>query len=430
MPRARERLGNQAEVGEARLEAQHERRVLAAGVERDQLALREPASAGERLEVGAVLAAVARLERVEAARRGRRGVEAPEPRLELAHDGRRPDRRRVVEHEQRAQRRDGLAEAVEGAPLELAVERAHARVRLGSELGAELDAEGGAAERGEPREAQGARDWTLTPARSSASRTARATPSAFGLSPCRHRVSAATASSRAVDRPHDAVAGEAHRRLRRGLRVAHDRTRPRAGDEPPGAVVGAIDEGLGRIAQAAGKGGALHRLRSGEADEHEPAARARGAARDRRGELGVVDGLVVERAVRLDVAQRRAVGRGEREQRAHLVEHVGLDLGGRRLDLAAAEAAQVEVARVRADRDARARGERDRAVDHPRVAGVEAAGHVRRGHVLEQGLVGAQRPGSEALAEVRVQVDPQHRRPCGPRALSPSAVAASGPAPS
>jgi hypothetical protein len=272
----------------------------------------EPASAGERLEVGAVLAAVASRARgggPAAGAESRCPSRASSSRTTAA--GGSPPRRRAraasaASGRPRGSRRRGAARARGRA--------AHARVRLGSELGAELDAEGGAAERGEPREAQGARDWTLTPARSRrlahgachAERVRIVAVQAQGVG-CDRELCA-------VDRPHDAVAGEAHRCLRRGLRVAHDCARPRAGDEPPGAVVGAIDEGLGRIAQAAGKSGALHRLRPGEADEHEPATRARGAARDRRGELGVVRGLVVERAVRLHVAQRRAVGRGEREQ--------------------------------------------------------------------------------------------------------------------
>ena len=126
--------------------------------------------------------------------------------------------------------------------------------------------------------------------------------------------------------------------------------------------------------------------------------------------------------MRLDVAERRAVRAREGQQRAHLVDDVGLDLGRGDAHLAPAEPAQVEVARVGADRDALARRAGDGPVDDRGVAGVEAARHVGRGDVVEERLVRAHRPGPEGLADVRVQVDAARPRPLAPV----EAAAASG----
>ncbi len=201
-----------------------------------------------------------------------------QPRLELAHDGRRPDRRRVVEHEQRAQRRDGLAEAVEGTPLELAIERAHARVRLGGERVAELDAEGGAAE---PGETAGSSSCERLDADSRALQRL-----AHGA---RHaeRVRVVAVQAQRV--------GCAPRALRRRSSARRDRGRcvppspprlagrsrpPRAasGRRAPGAVVGAVDEGLGRDSAGRRQG----RRPASPASRRGRRARARGSRARRR----------------------------------------------------------------------------------------------------------------------------------------------------
>jgi hypothetical protein len=105
------------------------------------------------------------------------------------------------------------------------------------------------------------------------------------------------------------------------------------------------------------------------------------------------------------VGEVGAVGPGEGRHRTHLVENVGLDLGGVGRDLAAPEAPQVEVARVRPDRDPRAHRPGDGAIDDGRVPGVEPAGHVGRGDVDEHGLVRAHGVGPEGLPEVGVEID-------------------------
>jgi hypothetical protein len=60
---------------------------------------------------------------------------------------------------------------------------------------------------------------------------------------------------------------------------------------------------------------------------------------------------------------------------------------------------------VGAHRDAREHRELDGTVDHRRISGVKAAGNVGRRDDLQEPEVVAHRPGSEALAEVGVEVD-------------------------
>ena len=61
---------------------------------------------------------------------------------------------------------------------------------------------------------------------------------------------------------------------------------------------------------------------------------------------------VVERAVRLDVAQAHAFGRRNRRQRAELIQHQVSGLGRRHRDLAASKAGQVGEPGVRTAGDA------------------------------------------------------------------------------
>ena len=111
----------------------------------------------------------------------------------------------------------------------------------------------------------------------------------------------------------------------------------------------------------------------------------------------------------------------ERGEGAHLVEDVRLDLVGLRRDRTASEPAQVPVAGMRAHGHPAADGQGDRAVHHARVAAVEAAGDVGGRDEGEHAGVVAERVGSEALAQVGVQVDPHPipgpaRRPAPGRA--------------
>jgi len=73
------------------------------------------------------------------------------------------------------------------------------------------------------------------------------------------------------------------------------------------------------------------------------------------------------------VHHARAVGAGEGLQRADLVQHVALDVGGIRVDAAPAEAAQIGKAGMRTHRDAGLDGEGHSAVHDRGVAGVKTA---------------------------------------------------------
>ena len=106
---------------------------------------------------------------------------------------------------------------------------------------------------------------------------------------------------------------------------------------------------------------------------------------------------------------------GEPGQRADLVEHVRGHVVRGQVHLPPAEADQVRVRHLGADHDPAGRRRGHGAQQRARVAGVEAAGHVRAGDHVEDGLVVAERPGAVRLADVGVEVD--HRS--GTRALVP-----------
>ena len=116
-------------------------------------------------------------------------------------------------------------------------------------------------------------------------------------------------------------------------------------------------------------------------------------------------------------------------QRAELVEHVGVQLGGRHVDPAAAEAGQVAVADLGADRDAAVGGSCADAAHGRRVAGVESARDVRAGHDVQQSLVVAEAPHAESLAKIGVQVDLHSVQGSAVR-LSPDRCPAPGAVPS
>ena len=113
--------------------------------------------------------------------------------------------------------------------------------------------------------------------------------------------------------------------------------------------------------------------------------------------------------MRLDVLEPDAFAFGDAGQRADLVDDQVLDLLRAQLHLAAAEAQQVGVAGMGADRDPVGARQPHGAPHRPRVAGVPAAGDVGRRHHRHQQRVLAHRPGAERLAQVGVQVDPHGR---------------------
>ena len=155
---------------------------------------------------------------------------------------------------------------------------------------------------------------TSMPSASSAARTARAIATASGESPCTQRDAASTRDERAVDRLDHALADEAHRAggdLRRvveeraGLAARRRASRrpgsrgrgtPRARSGSPAAARGALD-----LAAQAEHGERATEPVGERRDRGDDRVRLRGIRRDR----------VVERAVRLDVAD---VGAGVHER--------------------------------------------------------------------------------------------------------------------
>jgi hypothetical protein len=128
--------------------------------------------------------------------------------------------------------------------------------------------------------------------------------------------------------------------------------------------------------------------------------------------LLVVHDRVVQGAVRLDVAHPGPVHPAQGLQRPELVEHVVGQLSGADVEEAAAEPGEVAVAHLGPDHDPPGHREPAGVPQRGGVPGVEAAGHVRAGHAGQHGLVVAQGPVAEGLADVTVQVHTDgHRLP-------------------
>ena len=136
----------------------------------------------------------------------------------------------------------------------------------------------------------------------------------------------------------------------------------------------------------------------------------------------VLGGHVVQGAVGLHVLQGHPVGGAEGQQRAHLVLHIGLGLGGGAHQIPAAKAHQVGVAGVRAHGHARRFGGGHGFVHHQRVARMVAAGHVDRGDVLHHLAVQPDGVCAEALAQIAVQVYFVHKKTSLPGRRAPPDV--------
>ena len=123
---------------------------------------------------------------------------------------------------------------------------------------------------------------------------------------------------------------------------------------------------------------------------------------------GVVDRLVVERAVDLDMGQRGAVPISLAGHHEDLLDQVADHVRARR-DVAVehgqvrgpTEADAVPVRGMGTDRDPASRGRSNGACQHRSPTGMRAGGDVGRRDDLQQGLV-----VTDALPEVGVQVDP------------------------
>ena len=190
------------------------------------------------------------------------------------------------------------------------------------------------------------------PAASSAARTARASSTAPGVSPCTHTDS--TGDQQRACRPP---------RRRRRRRPSGRRARP----PPPGRAPGRRARGAGTSVPAGGVaavGEALARPCAGpppppSRSSAEPGSPSTGSGRSNAATAShhrprlrlVVDDGVVERAVRLDVGDPAAGGSGDPVERGQLVEHVVGQLGRFDVDEPAAEAGQVAVGHLGADGD-------------------------------------------------------------------------------
>ncbi len=209
---------------------------------------------------------------------------------------------------------------------------------------------------------------------------------------------------RTVHRLDGAVHGERHRTAHHRVRVGHHRARLAAGDQGAPGGVGAVGEGLGDTGEPR-LGGGREQPRAGQAEHGQRAARQSHPGHDGTGLVVVVDGAVVERAVRLDVGDGGPGGLGEDPERADLVRHLGGQFAGRDVHGAPSEARQVAVGDLGPDPHPALRGEVADATHHRGVARVEAAGDVGAGDDGEQGVVVGEGPAAEAFTEICVEVD-------------------------
>src|SRR5499433_1591134 len=122
-------------------------------------------------------------------------------------------------------------------------------------------------------------------------------------------------------------------------------------------------------------------------------------------QLEVVLEHVVLDAVRLHVLERGARRLHEGVERAHLIAVEILDLLGRHVHAATAEAHEIGQPGMGADGHAVLEGQLHRLPHHVRIAPVKAAGHVGGGDVRHDALVVAEGPAAVALAHVAVDVD-------------------------
>ena len=249
---------------------------------------------------------------------------------------------------------------------------------------------------------------TLTPAASSARRTAAAISTAPGVSPWQQMLSARIATRLPSEPVTDPPVAISTARSAATAGIGDDGAGLASGLERAIGLVGSVGEGLGHEAEAGFRGGGRHRLRGRQPEQQQVAAEAADRPGNGRCERRIRRGLVVERAVRLDVLHLHALRPTEGLESPDLVPHEGLDLVRLEGHRPPAEPEQIRVAGLRADRHTRPAAQRDRRLHDPEVAGVEAAGEVRAGEVRHEPLVVAERPAPVALAEVGIEVHARH----------------------
>ena len=365
----------------------------------DDLGLRQAGQGGHVGEVRAHLAAVGDRDRAETRRRPSARATSRQPARHGVTNGLRIGRERIELNEQAAKARDGGDHAGNRFAMQLGGERLRAIGRGGLDQQRRL-AEGA--------DHAGIGAVTLTPAASSARRTAATISTAPGVSPWQQMLSARIATRLPSEPVTDPRGRDLHRSLGGDGGIGDDGAWLASGLERAIGLVGSVGEGLGHEAEAGVCGGGRHRLRGGQPEQQQVAAEAADRPRNGRCKRRIRRGLVVERAVRLDVLHLHALRATERLERPDLVPHEGLDLVRLEGHRPAAEPEQIRVAGLRAHRHTRAAAQRDRRLHDPEVAGMEAAGEVRAGEVRHEPLVVAERPAPVALAKVGVEVHSRH----------------------
>jgi hypothetical protein len=150
-------------------------------------------------------------------------------------------------------------------------------------------------------------------------------------------------------------------------------------------------------------------LRGGGRQQDQGRVDGTDCAADGVGQRAIDAGLVVQRAVRFDMADANTLHGGDADQGADLRGKLVLQFRRRQRHGAATEVAQVGVARVGADRNAVFPRQTQRPPHDVRVAGVAAAGYIGRIDDGQHGGIVAHGPRAVALAEVGVEVNSWHR---------------------
>ena len=180
-----------------------------------------------------------------------------------------------------------------------------------------------------------------------------------------------------------------------------------AGDDEA-AVVGIVEIGVELRDEAMAASGVDLLVQRAEHAEQRRLEYVRGVA-DRVSHVLDPRRHPVQGAVRLDVVERHALRVEKPLQRADLVDEAIGQFLAADLHFAAAEALQVRQRRMRADLDAMGLGEPDRRAHVVEVGGMEAAGDIGDVDVRHQAGVVAQTVEPEGLAHVAV--DRRHSRP-------------------
>ena len=171
---------------------------------------------------------------------------------------------------------------------------------------------------------------TVTPAASRPARRRAANTAAPGVSPWTQIVSApSSATVGPVDRVDHSLLHHPHGTSDSDGRIGDDGVRLGARSQRAVRLVGAIGKDLRRHAKTGGAP-CLQQFGAGKAKQHQRSVEGGDRPGDGRREHGVADGHVEQRAMRLDVLERDAVGGGNAGDGGNLVEHEVLGLVRRR----------------------------------------------------------------------------------------------------